>query len=124
MNHPCNRAGHELSRALLRTEAGRLFEHWVVAELVHRAGYLGRAHRVSFWRTSGGVEVDAVVETPREDVPIEVKWTENPRATDARHLEISLDTFAPRARRGFVVCRCPRPRRLTARVTAIPWGML
>jgi len=109
---------------MLNTQGGPLLEQWVAQELVARAGYLGRGHRVSFWRTATGAEVDFVFETPREDVPIEVKWTENPRPDDARHVETFLDEFAPRARRGYVVCRCASPEQLTARVTALPWDML
>jgi uncharacterized protein len=91
---------------------------------VHRALYLGNSTRVSFWRTTGGAEVDAILETRREDIPIEVKWTENPRPADARHIELFLDTYPKRAKRGFVVCRIPRAIRLSDRVTALPWQEL
>jgi predicted AAA+ superfamily ATPase len=117
-------AGVPLSRDLLKIAAGSLFEQWVLLELVARSAYLGRGHRVSFWRTRHGAEVDAVVETPRRDIPIEVKWTENPRPTDARHLELFLDAYPQRAKRGFVVCRVARARKLTDRVTALPWREL
>jgi len=103
---------------------GPLLEQWVAQELVARADYSGRGYRVSFWRTSYGVEVDLVWESPREDVPVEVKWTARPRPVDARHLETFLDEFPRRARRGLLVCRCPRPQQLTDRVTAIPWEAL
>ena len=92
--------------------------------MIARAGYLGRAHRVSFWRTTYGVEVDFVWESPREDIPIEVKWTARPRPSDARHLETFLDEFPARARRGLLLCRCARPQQLTDRVRAIPWDAL
>jgi predicted AAA+ superfamily ATPase len=103
---------------------GPLLEQWVAQELLARADYSGRGHRVSFWRTTYGVEVDLVWESPREDVPIEVKWSACPRPVDARHLETFLDEFPRRARRGLLVCRCPRSQRLTDRVTAIPWDAL
>jgi predicted AAA+ superfamily ATPase len=103
---------------------GPLLEQWVAQELVARADYAGRGHRVSFWRTTYGVEVDLVWESPREDLPIEVKWTARPRPVDARHLETFLDEFPHRARRGLLVCRCPRPQQLTDRVTAMPWDAL
>jgi predicted AAA+ superfamily ATPase len=109
---------------LLSTEGGRLLEQWVAQELLARASYLGRGHRVSFWRLASGAEVDFIWEAPREDVPIEVKWTERPRPEDARHVERFLDEHPSRARRGLVVCRCPEPQRLSARVTAIPWRHL
>lgn len=114
-------AGLPLQRATLAAEGPRLIEHWVGLELIYRAGYLGRSHDVSFWRTVTGAEVDFVWQGPREDVPIEVKWTERPGPSDARHVETFLDTYPRRARRGLVVCRCPRPQRLTERVTALPW---
>ncbi len=101
--------------------AGPLLEQWVAQELVARASYLGRGHRVSFWRTTYGVEVDFVWETSREDLPIEVKWTARPRPADARHVETFIDQFPGRSRRGLVVCRCERAQQLTARVRAIPW---
>jgi len=110
-----------LSRDLLKTQAGPLFEQWVLLELMARTMYLGRGYQVHFWRTRHGAEVDAVVATPTGDIPIEVKWTDKPRPTDARHLELFLDTYAARAKRGFLVCRVPRAAKLTERVTAIPW---
>ncbi|MBL8751951.1 MAG: ATP-binding protein [Planctomycetes bacterium] len=109
---------------LLQSQGGPLLEHWVAQELLARADHLGRGHRVTFWRTVDGVEVDFVFEGPRADVPIEVKWTERPRPEDARHVELFLDRFGDRAKRGLVVCRCERPQQLTDRVTAIPWSHL
>ena len=103
---------------------GTLLEHWVAQELIARAGYAGRPHRVSFWRTAYGAEVDFVWEAPREDIPIEVKWTPRPRPGDARHLETFLDEFPGRARRGLLVCRCAHPQQLTDRVRALPWHAL
>ena len=117
-------AGLSLDQRLTDALGGPLLENWVGQELIARAGYLGSGHRVSFWRTTYGVEADFVWESPREDVPIEVKWTERPRPSDARHLETFLDEFPKRARRGVLVCRCPKAQQLTDRVLAIPWSEL
>lgn len=108
----------------LGTRGGDLLEQWVGAELVTRALSLERGNRVSFWRTVTGAEVDFVWEGRKEDIPIEVKWTENPRPEDARHLETFLDVYPGRARRALVVCRTPRRQQLTERVLAIPWNEL
>lgn len=105
-------------------EGGGLLEHWVGLELVHRAGSMGKSHSVSFWRTTTGAEVDYVWQTPEEEVPIEVKWTENPRPEDARHIETFLDLYPRKAKRGLVVCRAPRSRQLTDRTMAVPWTVL
>ncbi len=115
-------AGIPLDQHLTGVLGGPLLEQWVGQELIARASYLGRGHRVSFWRTSYGVEVDFVWESPSEDIPVEVKWTERPRPVDARHLETFLDEFPKRARRGLLVCRCPRAQQLTDRVRAVPWS--
>lgn len=104
--------------------AGRLLEHWVGLELIHRAGYAGRTHAVSFWRTVSGAEVDFIWETPDEDVPIEVKWTGNPGRRDGRHLETFLDLYPRRSKRGLLVCRVEQSLQLSERVTAIPWHRL
>ena len=103
---------------------GTLLEQLVALDLLARAAYSGPGHRVSFWRTAYGVEADLVWEAPREDFPIEVKWTARPRPVDARHLETFLDEFPRRARRGLLVCRCPEPQQLTKRVRAVPWEWL
>jgi predicted AAA+ superfamily ATPase len=112
------------TRELIASQGGPLLEHWVAQELLARADLLGRGHRVSFWRTVDGVEVDFVFESPRADLPIEVKWTERPRPEDARHIESFLDKFSQRAKKGLLVCRCERPQQLTDRVLAVPWSML
>jgi hypothetical protein len=109
---------------LAEVEGPALLEQWVAAELTARAGYLGRGYDISFWRTVSGAEVDFVWQGPREDVPIEVKWTARPRPADARHVERFLDTYPSRARRGLVVCRATRAQQLTDRVTAVPWDAL
>jgi predicted AAA+ superfamily ATPase len=112
------------SRALFDSQGPRMLEHWVGLELLSRAAYFGRGHAVTFWRTTSGAEVDFIWESPEEDVPVEVKWTNRPRPEDGRHVETFLATHPRRARRGLVVCRCEQPERLTDRVTAIPWDSL
>ncbi len=109
---------------LLKTQMGILFENWVGQELHHRCLYAGRAWRLSFWRTAHGAEVDFVLETPEEIIPIEVKATRSPVETDARHLKLFLDAYPERARRGFIVCRCAAPLRISDRIEAIPWTMV
>jgi predicted AAA+ superfamily ATPase len=110
-----------LQSGLLQSEGPRLLEQWVGLELCYRAAYMGPGHSVSFWRTTSGAEVDFVWQSPKEDVPIEVKWTARPNLSDARHVEKFLAEYPKRARNGLVVCRCDRPEQLTERVTAVPW---
>lgn len=113
-----------IDKDLLKTQVGQLLENWVGQELVQRCLYAGRPYRVSYWRTTHGAEVDYVLETPDEVIPIEVKATDTPSLHDARHITLFLDTYPEKARRGCVVCRCREPRKLTERIEAIPWEMV
>jgi len=117
-------AGIPIDKQILSVQAGTLFQQWATMELWHRCGYLGRTHRLYFWRTVSGAEVDIVLETPGETIPIEVKWTDNPREADARHLMTFINLHPERAKRGFIVCRVPRRLQLTEKVTALPWQEL
>lgn len=113
-----------LEAGILATEGGHLFEHWVACELAARIGYLGRTSRLSYWRTVDGAEVDFVLETPKEVLPIEVKYTKNPRPADAAGIEHFIARHPEKAKRGFVVCRSARAEQLSTHVLAIPWEQL
>ena len=108
---------------LVRTQAGELFEQWVMAELHYRCLYHGSGFGISTWRTSTGAEVDLVIQADGESIPVEIKWTERPSPSDARHLETFLDLHPQTARRGYVVCRCPLRQSLSDRVVALPWNV-
>ena len=110
-----------LNFSLLQLDAGHLFEQLVLIELYYRCQYLGKMFKLSSWRTVTGAEVDAVVETPEEVFPVEIKWTDNPKPRDIRHLNTFLDLHADMATRGYLICRIDRPRKLADRITALPW---
>lgn len=110
-----------LTKQSIKLQAGTLFQQWAVTELRNRCGYLGHSFRLYFWRSVSGAEVDIILETPEELIPIEVKWTENPRQTDARHLISFIKNYPKQARRGFIVCRCPHRLQISEQITAIPW---
>jgi len=108
---------------LHRDRLGQLFEQFVGLELIRQCRSRAPETRVLFWRDPDGPEVDWIVERRAELRPIEVKWTDAPAARDARHLETFLDEYHE-ASRGFIVCRTPRPARISDRITAIPWQEL
>jgi predicted AAA+ superfamily ATPase len=111
-----------LNAAILKLDPGHLFEQWVLGELYYRCRYAGPGYGLSTWTTATGAEVDAVIETPEAAIPVEVKWTDAPAPSDARHVETFLDLHAKTAAEGYVVCRCARRQALTKRVTALPWN--
>ncbi|MDR1280162.1 MAG: DUF4143 domain-containing protein [Opitutaceae bacterium] len=106
-----------------RAQAGALFEQWVGIELWKRLRYL-RDGRLHYLRTRDGAEIDFLVERQGKLFPIEVKWTQRPSASDARHIATFLREHPRNAERGWVICRCPRPEALTENITAIPWWLL
>lgn len=108
---------------LVRSNPGPLLEQWVGIELWKRLQYLGEG-ALSYQRTRDGAEVDFIVEHGDTLTPIEVKWTESPKLSDARHLLTCLGEHPRKARHGYVICRCPRPLRLHEQVTALPWNRL
>lgn len=110
-----------LNNALLKLDAGHIFEQWVLLELYYRARYMGKGYSVSTWSTATGAEVDAIVETPDETIPVEVKWTDSPSPRDAHHVETFIKLHSNISHHGYVVCRCPTRQQLTDNVTAIPW---
>ena len=111
-----------LNDNLILFDSGHLFEQFVIIELFYRCQYRGRDYKLSTWRTSTGAEVDAVIETPDEVIPIEIKWTDSPQIKDIRHLEKFLDLHQNLAKRGYLVCRVDKIRKLSDKVMAIPWN--
>jgi predicted AAA+ superfamily ATPase len=110
-----------LNDSLLKIDAGHIFEQWVLAELYYRCRYLGPPCKLSTWRTTTGAEVDGIIETADEAIPVEIKWTGSPSPSDARHVEKFIELHGGLAHRGYLICRCPRKQQLTRNVTAIPW---
>lgn len=115
-------AGLRPGKDTVLAQPGSCFEQWVGMELHRRLAYANRGS-LHYFRTRDGMEIDFIIEFDDELIPVEVKWTDRPNERDARHMEKFL-VEQPSARRGYVVCRCPRPAKLTGQVTAIPWWML
>ncbi len=107
----------------VRANPGPLFEQWVGIELWKRLQYLGTGS-LHYLRTKDGAEVDFIIQHGGRLAPIEVKWTERPTLTDARHLLTFLHEHPKQAKHAYIICRCDRPLRLHERVTALPWFCL
>ena len=99
---------------------GALFEQFVGLELLRAARQALAPLQLRFWRDPDGPEVDWVLMSEERWLPVEVKWSEAPGARDARHLETFLSEYS-KAKEAVVVCRTPKPFKLGAKVTAVPW---
>ncbi|MFZ4616007.1 MAG: ATP-binding protein [Rectinemataceae bacterium] len=104
----------------VRANPGPLFKQWVGGEIYKRLRYKGSG-TLSYFRTSAGAEVDFIIEDEGSIYPIEVKWTERPTLSDAKHMLAFMKDHPDRARRGYIVCRCPYPLELSGSISAIPW---
>jgi predicted AAA+ superfamily ATPase len=107
---------------IVRADPGRYFESWVGIEIWKRLQYAGPG-TLSYFRTKDGAEVDFVVELPARTMAIEVKWTDRPSLRDVTGLVAFLRDH-PHVKEGYVVCRCPRPARLSPEILALPWQHL
>jgi predicted AAA+ superfamily ATPase len=116
-------AGLSPSRDIVAANPGPVFEQWVGIELWNRLQYLGEGSLYHL-RSNHGAEIDFIIEHDRALTPIEVKWTEHPSLNDARHLLTFLDEKPRQAKRGYIICRCPRPLELHEKITALPWFCL
>lgn len=99
---------------------GELFEQWVGLELLRLLRTFPQRASLLFWRDKTGAEVDWVVEREGQFIPVEVKWTKSPSRRDARHIQTFLKEY-PNTTKGYVICRIPRPQKLTDQVIALPW---
>jgi len=116
-------AGLAPSRDMVLGNPGPLFEQWVGIELWKRLHYLGNG-QLSYFRTRDGAEIDFVIEREGKLTPIEVKWTEHPGPTDARHVRRFITEHPGLVTTGYIVCRCPAPQLIEDKVLALPWQCL
>ena len=80
-----------------------------------------RRPNILFWRTSKGAEVDFVIETPRDLIPVEVKSSRRVRLSDARHLDMFIAEYPDQARAGVLLYAGHETYWLNERVLAVPW---
>jgi predicted AAA+ superfamily ATPase len=108
---------------LIKSQQGPLFEHFIGLELIHRSLLHTASFQIHYWRDHNGQEIDWILASKNELIPIEVKWTDKPQENDAKHLKVFLEEY-PEAKRAFVVCRTPRAYEICPNITALPWELL
>jgi predicted AAA+ superfamily ATPase len=108
----------ELRRVDEGTDAyGRAFEHFLINEVRAYLEYRGRDDRLSYWRTSSGLEVDLVIGDM--DVALELKSTREIRRRDLKGLRALLEERQPREK--ILVSRVAAPRRTEDGIDIVPW---
>src|SRR6185503_9348978 len=96
---------------------GKAFENWVFHELAAHSSYSELHYELSFWRLSGGTEVDFVVNDM--EVAIEVKGTARVTTDHLRGLrELAKDH--PKIKRKVLVALEDRARRSEDGIEILP----
>jgi predicted AAA+ superfamily ATPase len=109
---------------LLKTQKGTLFEHAVVLELIRRVRLLKTNHKLYYWRTSGGAEVDCILESSDELIPIEIKSASTISSRDLTGLRSFIADYGDKVKRAYVVTMGTRPEKVDERITVLPWQYL
>ena len=76
---------------------------------------------VCYWRTTGGEEVDFVIEAGNQLLPIEVKTTQRPSLRDIRHLRTFRAEYPEVSRPGLLLHSGAAVEWLAPDVLAAPW---
>ena len=114
-------------RGELRTELrsssfryGKLFETWVILEMIRLNDYAGSGYRFAYWRTNTGLEVDLILYRNALEPPaaIEIKSGDAPAEQDLKAL-LAFQKENPKAK---LYCFCQAPRaRLAHGIRILPW---
>jgi len=113
-----------LTENLLNVEKGKLFEHAVILEIIRRIRSLNLGYKVYYWRTSGGAEVDCVIDTGAEVIPVEIKSGEKVRLSELKGLVSFIETYKKLVKRAYVVTKGRLPEKLNEMITTVPWRYL
>jgi len=113
----------DLKTELLRSSYrfGRLFETFIINEVVRLNEYLGFKYKLSYWRTLNGQEVDLIISKKISEGPtfaIEIKSSESPNTTDISSLKAIKEEFPNVST--FCFCNTPVPYNLEG-IEVLPW---
>ena len=109
-----------LNKGILNTEiGGKLFEQFICLELINRIKYEHPNWRYFYWRTNTGLEVDFIIQTEEEIIPVEIKFTNTLRRDHIKHLKVFMEEY--KIKKGFVVGLFEDTQKLENNIYAIPW---
>lgn len=104
-------------------EAGGIFEALVFLHLSALAQLMSPRPRFYHWRTTGGKEVDFVVEWGRKLLAVEVKLADKARYSDTGALRMFLKEY-PEAVGGVLIYTGSEIRMMDEHIIALPWNVL
>lgn len=102
---------------------GHLFEQFVGLELIRQSRLISSQIKLRYWKDNDGPEVDWILEIEGRFIPIEVKYTNKPTQSDAKHLITFMNEYE-NATDSFIICCISNPRKIAERVIALPWQLI
>ena len=113
-----------LDHKLINAQKGILFEHAVILEIIRRIRALNKNYKVCFWRTSGGAEVDCVIDMGDAVIPIEIKAADHVGPSEIKGLKNFLEEYSNVAKHGYVITMGDKKEMIAENITALPWMYL
>jgi predicted AAA+ superfamily ATPase len=96
-----------------------LFEQYVGTELIYHSHLSSPGIKIKYWRDSAGPEIDYVIDLAHTYIPIEIKWTDKPNLSDAKHIKKFIEEYT--VTQAYIICRTPHRYKIAENITALPW---
>lgn len=103
---------------------GAIFETAVIMEVFKSLLHRGQDPQLYFWRTTGGVEVDLVVDIGTQLIPVEIKLTATPHPGMATGIKAFQQELGRKAGLGLVVHPGDTRLPLAPNVSSLPFAEL
>ncbi|WP_192483396.1 MULTISPECIES: ATP-binding protein [Cysteiniphilum] len=97
--------------------AGKIFEHFILMELIAFRGYNELDYPIEYWRTKTGLEVDFVIN--HAEIAVEIKISKHVRSADIKGLKAFKDEH-PNSK-AYVVSLDQEVRALPSGILILPW---
>ena len=101
---------------------GAVFETFIMSEIRKNLNKSLLSANIYHWRTSGGAEVDIVIETNGKLYPIEVKSKTSLSGFDTSGLKAFRETYADKVAKGIIVYAGEECYKISPDIYAIPWN--
>ncbi len=108
------------SRKFFSDRKGELFEHFIGNELLKWIHISSKGSKLYFWRDSDGPEIDWLIESDGQLLPIEVKIKSAPDSKSIRHLKTFMSEYSS-AQSALVISTTDIKYKLDKTIAVIPY---
>jgi hypothetical protein len=96
-------------------------ENKIAIELKSYLSIYEPAAKLFFWRSSGGAEIDFLIERGEQLIPVEVKWRGDIRLKDITGMQVFLQDFKNEARWGIVLYKGSQLLKMKENIFLVPY---